>query len=66
MPASRPLLAALALAGLATAAHVPAALAEVGKDPSGTWLTEDGRAKIRIDRCGPSQAHVCGKVVWLK
>lgn len=36
------------------------------KDPTGTWLTGDGRAKIRIDRCGPGQSHVCGKVVWLK
>ncbi|MER2264264.1 DUF2147 domain-containing protein [Methylobacterium oxalidis] len=51
---------ALLLAGLA------GAQADTGKDPSGTWLTEDGRAKIRLDRCGPGQAHVCGKVVWLK
>ena len=35
-------------------------------DPSGTWLTKDGRAKIRIDRCGPSNANICGKVVWLR
>lgn len=51
---------ALLLSGLASAS------AETGKDPSGTWLTEDGRAKIRIDRCGAGQAQVCGKVVWLK
>ena len=36
------------------------------KDPSGTWLTEDGRAKIRVDRCGPGGTNVCGKVVWLR
>ncbi|MDV2987131.1 UNVERIFIED_CONTAM: DUF2147 domain-containing protein [Methylobacteriaceae bacterium AG10] len=36
------------------------------KDLSGTWLTGDGRAKIRIDRCGPSGSNACGKVVWLK
>ncbi|BAU90724.1 hypothetical protein MPPM_2119 [Methylorubrum populi] len=36
------------------------------KDLSGTWLTGDGRAKIRIDRCGPSGGNACGKVVWLK
>jgi uncharacterized protein (DUF2147 family) len=54
------LASALILTGLASA-H-----AETGKDPSGTWLTEDGRAKIRIDRCGAGQAQVCGKVVWLK
>lgn len=45
---------------------VSAASAAPGKDPSGTWLTKDGRAKIRIDSCGPNNAHVCGKVVWLK
>ena len=22
-------------------------------DPSGTWLVEDGRARIRLERCGP-------------
>lgn len=52
--------AALLLAGLSAAA------ADTAKDPSGTWLTGDGRAKIRIDRCGPGQKLVCGKVVWLK
>lgn len=36
------------------------------KDLSGTWLTGDGRAKIRIDRCGPAGGNACGKVVWLK
>ncbi|WP_336489041.1 DUF2147 domain-containing protein [Methylobacterium nigriterrae] len=54
------LTSALLLAGLSAAA------ADTARDPSGTWLTEDGRAKIRIDRCGQSQAQVCGKVVWLK
>lgn len=54
------LASAVLLAGLAGAA------ADAAKDPSGTWLTGDGRAKIRIDRCGPAQANVCGKVVWLK
>ena len=51
---------AFLLAGLSCAA------AEAPKDPSGTWLTGDGRAKIRVDRCGPGQSLVCGKVVWLK
>lgn len=54
------LTAALLLSGLCAAAASPA------QDPSGTWLTEDGRAKIRVDRCGPNAANVCGKVVWLK
>ncbi|WP_232627858.1 DUF2147 domain-containing protein [Methylobacterium sp. Leaf118] len=36
------------------------------KDPTGTWLTGDGRAKIRVERCGPGGTNACGKVVWLK
>lgn len=51
---------AFLLAGLAVVQ------AETPKDPSGTWLTGDGRAKIQIDRCGANQHLVCGKVVWLK
>ncbi len=56
-----PVLFSVLAASLGTTAAVAAP-----KDPSGTWLTEDGRAKIRIDRCGPNAAHACGKVVWLK
>lgn len=52
----------LILASLTASASVCAA----PKDPSGTWLTEDGRAKIRVDRCGPGSANICGKVVWLR
>ncbi|HVT54795.1 MAG TPA: DUF2147 domain-containing protein [Xanthobacteraceae bacterium] len=32
-------------------------------NPSGTWLTEDGEARVRIADCG--QAY-CGTIVWLK
>ena len=53
---------ALVLAALGAASTASAA----PKDPSGTWLTEDGRAKVRVDRCGPGAANVCGKIVWLK
>jgi uncharacterized protein (DUF2147 family) len=35
-------------------------------DPSGTWLTEDGRARIRIERCGPKLEQICGYIVWMK
>ena len=56
----------LALSAALLLAGVSAAAADTAKDPSGTWLTGDGRAKIRIDRCGPAQKLVCGKVVWLK
>lgn len=41
-------------------------LAAPARDPSGTWLTEDERARIRVERCGPSQEQVCGYVVWMK
>lgn len=54
------LTAALFLSGLAAAQAAPT------QDPSGTWLTGDGRAKVRIDRCGPAGANICGKVVWVK
>jgi uncharacterized protein (DUF2147 family) len=50
-------LALLALGGTAGAAPP--------KDPSGTWLTADGRARVKVERCG-SGAAVCGTVVWLK
>lgn len=32
-------------------------------DPSGTWLTQAGEAKVLVRPCG---AAICGKVVWLK
>ena len=57
----RAILPLAALAGLAGAAEAAAPT-----DPSGTYLTEDGRARIRIEKCGPGEKHVCGYVVWLK
>lgn len=50
------LAAALALAGPARAA--------APNDASGTWLTEDGRARVRTERCGPQGTNLCGYVVW--
>jgi len=35
-------------------------------DPSGTWLVEDGRARIRLERCGPARDRICGFIVWMK
>ncbi|NEU12869.1 DUF2147 domain-containing protein [Methylobacterium sp. BTF04] len=35
-------------------------------DPTGTWLTEDGRARVRTERCGPQDKHLCGYIVWAK
>lgn len=33
-------------------------------DPTGTWLTEDGRARVRTEPCGLDPARLCGYVVW--
>lgn len=35
-------------------------------DPSGTWLTEDGRARVRVERCGTKLEQICGYIVWMK
>lgn len=58
----------ITLAALSLLASGTAALAKDGGslDPTGTWLTEDGRAKVRIEKCGSDHAHICGNVVWLK
>ncbi|WP_348625544.1 DUF2147 domain-containing protein [Methylobacterium sp. 10] len=34
-------------------------------EPIGTWLTEDGRARVRTERCGPQEKNLCGYVVWV-
>ncbi|WP_198533479.1 DUF2147 domain-containing protein [Streptomyces sp. AcH 505] len=47
-------------------ALVTSGLASGNADPSGTWLTEDGRARIRVERCGSALEQVCGYIVWMK
>lgn len=65
-PALQPLdLTAPALTALALLVAAPAAAAP-GRDPSGTWLTGDGRARIKVERCGAKASAVCGTVVWLR
>ncbi|WP_375462190.1 DUF2147 domain-containing protein [uncultured Enterovirga sp.] len=55
--------AALALLGTA----LPLAIAVAApKDPSGVWLTEDKRARVRVEKCGSAQDRLCGYIVWLK
>lgn len=57
---------------LATAALVAAiATAACGRsnaasaaEPFGTWLTENGRARVRTERCGSDASRLCGFVVW--
>jgi uncharacterized protein (DUF2147 family) len=51
--------------GLAGLAAGPSSAAPA-RDPSGTWVTEDGRARIRVEKCGPSMGNLCGYVVWMK
>jgi uncharacterized protein (DUF2147 family) len=42
----------------ATAAHP-----ETGADPTGTWLTQAGDAKVKVTKCG---GGICGAIVWLR
>ena len=37
--------------------------ATIAAEPTGTWLTQNGDAHIRIAKCGGS---MCGTIVWLK
>ena len=32
-------------------------------EPTGTWLTQNGDARIRVAKCGTS---MCGTIVWLR
>ena len=32
-------------------------------DPSGTWLTQAGDARVQVSRCG---SGICGRIVWLR
>lgn len=51
---------------MATLSSGLAAANAQGTDLAGTWLTEDGRAKIRMEHCAINRAQMCGTVVWLK
>jgi uncharacterized protein (DUF2147 family) len=52
----------IALAGMVLGASTASSMP---RDPSGTYLTEDGRARIRLEKCGPTNENICGFVVWL-
>jgi uncharacterized protein (DUF2147 family) len=56
----------LSAAMLGVFALAPAAIAAESLDPTGTWLVEDGRAKIKMEKCGADHQELCGHVVWLK
>lgn len=54
------------LALLALATFAGPARAATPTDPTGTYLTEDGRARVRLEKCGATNDRLCGYVVWLK
>ena len=37
--------------------------AALAADPSGIWLRDTGKSKVKISKCG---AAYCGTIVWLK
>ncbi|HJE23899.1 MAG TPA: DUF2147 domain-containing protein [Methylorubrum populi] len=56
----------VALAALAALGTLSTAAAAAPRDPTGTWLTQDGKARIRVEKCGPQEKNLCGYAVWLK
>jgi uncharacterized protein (DUF2147 family) len=48
---------------LASFLAAPAAYAQGGGDPVGTWLTQAGDAKVKVTKCG---GGLCGVIVWLR
>jgi uncharacterized protein (DUF2147 family) len=57
--------ATAALVGLAAYVGTRSELAQAA-EPFGTWQTEDGRARVRTERCGSDATRLCGFVVWVK
>jgi len=53
----------LMVAMLAAVLAAAPAKAQVNADPSGTWLTQAGDARVRVSKCG---GGICGVVVWLR
>src|SRR5215469_1022758 len=51
---------AAAALGLLAAGRVSAA------DVSGVWLTNTGDAQIRMTKCAPNSAAMCGTIIWLQ
>ncbi|WP_246735103.1 DUF2147 domain-containing protein [Bradyrhizobium sp. S69] len=62
-PMILPMILRLALTASMT---IRPAIAAPSDEPSGTWLTEDGRARVRVERCGAKLEQVCGYIVWMK
>ena len=58
-------LGTIALVGLSAVVQARSEAAPV-PFPTGTWQTEDGRARVRTERCGTYADHLCGTIVWLQ
>lgn len=52
--------------GLAAFGLSAAAAEAAPRDPSGLWLVEDRRARVRVETCGAGQDRVCAYIVWLR
>ncbi len=61
-PRSISTIASVSLVALAMLAAPSASLAQ-SADPSGTYLTQKGDARVKVSRCGGA---ICGVVVWLR
>src|SRR6201996_9070873 len=48
---------------LAALLAAPSARAQSAGDPSGTWTTQAGDARVRVSKCG---SGICGVIVGLK
>ncbi len=58
--------AAVFVAALVALTALPGAMSSAyaqGVEPSGTWLTQAGDAKVKVSKCG---GGLCGVIVWLK
>jgi len=53
----------LRFVGLAAAALLLSQPVWAADDPSGTWLTQAGDAKVKVSKCG---GNLCGTVIWLR
>ena len=54
---------AIVFAALAATIADPTIVSAASPEPTGTWLTQNADARIRVAHCGKA---LCGTVVWLK
>jgi uncharacterized protein (DUF2147 family) len=66
MDKARPVSIVPRVAAACLLAAAPGQAAQSPADPSGTWHTEDNRARIRIEPCGSNPGQICGYLVWME